>query len=268
MTDFKNTEIIEAYLDGELSGDEQKQLERTLEEDKELAEKVLNAKGATAAIRLAGKQQLKLKLQEIHDEEISTQKQFALRPFLKYAAIFIAIASIATVSWYTFFSQNQYSDLYSQNFTAYTNLLTVKGQNSSESLQALVNTAMHQYDSKNYADANKSFKNLLAYKQDNDTILFYYGISSLGAGQVDEAISLFSKLLEKHESLFYRFGHAKWYLALAHLNKAGEIQKQDKDTNKVELEKELARSKKLLQEIVAENGDFSSSAKEILKKLE
>jgi tetratricopeptide (TPR) repeat protein len=268
MKDFKNTEIIEAYLEGELAGQEQEQFEQSMAVDEKLAEMVQKAKNGIQAIRIAGQMELKKKLQEIHDSEISTAKVRMLPVFIRYAAVFVAVASIAIIMWYSFSSQNNYSNLYSQNFEPYTNLLTVKGESDGASEQSLVNAAMYQYDLKNYDNANQAFQKLLTYKQNNDTILFYYGISKLGSGQAAEAISLFHQLLEQKESLFYRFGHAKWYLALAYLQEAGKYQDSDSSADNSEVEGLINQSKKLLTEIVAENGDYSNNAEEILQKLE
>lgn len=268
MKDFKNTEYIEAYLEGNLDGKEHEQFEQSAAVDEQLSEMVLKAKNGIDAIKVAGQMELKKKLQKIHDTEIRASRNFILPAFLKYAAIFVGIASIAILAWYSFSAKNNYSKLYSQNFEAYTNLLTVKGENSSSSEQSLVNTAMYQYDLKNYENANMAFQKLVAYKENNDTILFYYGISQLGAGQIEEAIALFNQLLEQKESLFYRFGHAKWYLALAYLDEAGKIQKSKSKENNKELSAMIGQSKRLLKEIVAENGDYSENALKILKKLE
>ncbi|MCF8371832.1 MAG: hypothetical protein K9H64_09430 [Bacteroidales bacterium] len=266
MKDFKNTEYIEAYLEGKLVGKELGHFEQLVAVDEQLSEMVLKAKNGLDAIRIAGQIELKKNLLEIHNTEIGESRNFILPTFLKYAAIFVGIASIAILAWYSFSAKNNYSNLYSQNFEAYTNLLTVKGGNSASSEQSLVNTAMYQYDLKNYENANIAFQKLVTYKENNDTILFYYGISQLGTGQIEEAIALFNQLLEQKESLFYRFGHAKWYLALAYLNEAGKIQKTK--GNEEELSAMIGQSKRLLKEIVVENGDYSDNAQKILKKLE
>ncbi|MEA3443135.1 MAG: hypothetical protein U9R19_00260 [Bacteroidota bacterium] len=267
MKDFKNIELVEAYLNGELGGQDREQFEQVLKQDKELSQLVESASNSIDAIKMTGHHQLKKKLQEIHNEIIHNTKTLFLPSFLKYAAIFVAVVSVSILAWYSFSESNNYSNLYSDNFKAYTNLLTVKGGNGSETQQALVNNAMYQYDLKNYEKANESFEELLSYKQNNDTILFYYGISQLGAGEYNKAIVLFNRLLEQKESLFYRFGHAKWYLALSYLNEAGELQKSEKQENQKKVIQSIERSKNLLKEIVAENGDYSDKAKKILYKL-
>lgn len=267
MKDFKNIEIVEAYLECEITGQDHEQFEQAMAVDEKLSEMVLNSKCGIQAIRIAGQMELKIKLQEIHESEIGTSKVRMLPVFMKYAAIFVAIAFIGILAWYSFSAQNNYSKLYSQNFEAYTNLLTVKGENIGTSEQSLVNTAMYQYDLKNYENANRIFQQLLTFKQNNDTILFYNGISQLASDHTEEAIFLFGRLLQQKESLFYRFGHAKWYLALAYLKEAGKVQ----NSKSLEKEKEMAelvkQSKKLLTEIVAKNGDYSADAQKMLQKL-
>ncbi len=266
MKDFKNIEIIEAYLEGELVENDREQFEQTMNQDEELTRLVEKAKTSIKVIQLTGHFELKKKLQEIHHDMVHASKKVVLPTFLRYAAIFIAIISIAIVTWYTLADQKNYSNLYADNFEPYTNLLTVKGENNNATLQSLVNTAMYQYDLKNYENANKSFKELLIYKQNNDTILFYFGISCLGAGETQQAIDLFGQLLEQKESLFYRFGHAKWYLALAYLKDAGELQILDLPEKSVKIDHRLTQSKILLEEIISEQGDYSDKAKKILQQ--
>ena len=262
MIDIRNIENIEAYIDNNLEGKELEEFELVLSQDDDFAELVENIRAGIYAIDAIGHSEKKVK--EIHRN--MKQRNSTKIPYLfKIAAIFIGIASIAILSWYSFSAKHNYNNLFADNFEPYTNLLTIKGETQAFDEQSLINNAMYLYDLHDYMKANESFKKLLTYKKDNDTVLFYYGISKLGAGEVDDAIVLLNKLLEKENSLFSRFGHVKWYLALAYLNDAGELQKVGKSEK--EINEKLSKSKKLLNEIVAENGDFAKDASKILKKI-
>ena len=264
MIDIRNIENIEAYIDNNLQGKELEEFELLLEQDEDFADLVENIKAGVYAIDAIGHSEMKKKIKEIH-RNMKQKRSTKIPVLFKIAAIFIGIASIAILSWYSFSAKHNYNSLFADNFEPYTNLLTIKGETQAFDEQSLINNAMYRYDLHDYMKANESFKKLLTYKKDNDTILFYYGISKLGAGEVDDAIVLLNKLLEKENSLFSRFGHVKWYLALAYLNDAGELQKAGKSEK--EINDKLSKSKKLLNEIVAENGDFADDARKILKKI-
>ncbi len=264
MIDIRNTDNIEAYIDNNLEGKELEEFEMLLEQDEEFAEIVSNIKAGIVAIEVIGHNEMKKKIKKIH-RNMKQRNNTKIPYLLKIAAIFVGIASIAILSWYSFSAKHNYNNLFADNFEPYTNLLTIKGETQAYNEQSLINNAMYQYDLHDYTKANESFKKLLTYKKDNDTVLFYYGISKLGAGEVDDAIVLLNRLLEKENSLFSRFGHVKWYLALAYLNDAGELQKAGKPEK--EINEKLSKSKKLLKEIVADNDDFADDARKILKKL-
>ena len=267
MREFKHTEFVEAYLEDQLQGEKLEQFESQLAHDKELSELVSQAKLGHQVIGLAAREELRTKLKAIHQEEIGGTKRVLFSPFLKYAAAIVLLVSIASLSWIYFSSQSSYSNLYAENFEAYTNLLTVKGGGTSEE-QSLVDAAMYQYDTKNYEKANLAFEELLKYKPDNDTILFYYGISSLGAEENELAISLFTQLLRQDESLFFRFGHAQWYLALAYIQEAGNIEDSKLEEDKRARKQLVILCKEILTEIVEEQGDYAVAAQKIIDKLD
>jgi len=267
MKDFNNIEIIEAYIEGNLIGPELEEFEQNLKTNEEFNTLVTNSINTITALKFTARAELKKNLQQIHLENTNQTKSHTISLFLKYAAIFIAVLSISTITWLSISNTTNYTNLYSSNFEAYTNLLTIKGENGNASLNTLVNNAMYQYDLKNYEIANQLFEQLISLKQNNDTVLFYYGISSLGSGETTKAIELFSQLLEQEHSLFHRFGHAKWYLSLALIREAGKIQDENNLDNNNLAEQNIDKSRKYLEEIVSENGDYSKKAKKILNKI-
>ncbi len=264
MIDIRDIGNIEAYINQKLPDKEVKEFEALIKSDAEFADTVENIRTGIYATNIIGREELKRKLKVIHKN--MKHKKSGLSIFLKVAAIFIGISIISFFTWYSISANQNYNNLYANNFEPYTNLLTVKGKTQNIDEQALMNNAMYNYDLHNYSKANEFFERLLIYKQDNDTILFYYGISKLGANEVEDAIILFNQLVKKEKSLFFRFGHAKWYLALAYLNNAGKL--QEGNHPKDEINNTLNKSKLLLQDIINNNGDFAVDAQRLLKKID
>jgi len=264
MIDIRDIENIEAYIKKKLPDKKVKEFDALLEEDAELADTIESMKTGIYATEIIGREELKRKLKMIHKN--MKHKKTVLNIFLKIAAVFIGISIISILTWYSISINQNYNNLYASNFEPYTNLLTIKGKTQNIEVQALMNNAMYNYDLHNYDKANDIFDKLLIYKQDNDTILFYYGISKLAANEVEDAITLFNQLMKKENSLFFRFGHVKWYLSLAYLSNAGKLQESNLPDNKAI--ESLNESKLLLKDIINSNGDFAVDAKQLLNKIE
>lgn len=267
MKDNQNIELLDAYLENILSDEQQLQFDQKMASDSEFANMIENAIASDRLIKLAGRENLKRKLIGIHENMNSRNSSSIISIVLKIAAVFIGIISVSILVWYSLSPIQNYGTLYANNFEPYTNLLTVKGETSAIDEQSLLNKAMYQYDKHDYHNANLSFQRLLEIKRNNDTVLFYFGISRLGAGDSKEAIELLQRLERNKTSLFSRFGHVKWYLALAHLNYADEISSSF-EPNIDKVNSNLDKCKSLLIEIVDENGDYSNEAEEILEELE
>ena len=78
--------------------------------------------------------------------------------------------------------------------------------------------------------------------------LFYGGVCCVNLGQADKAIEYLDQVLQNENSSFSE--EAKWYKALAYAKK-----------------KDFVTAKKLLNEIISENGFYAQQAKEKLKEI-
>jgi len=267
MKDNQYTELIDAYLLEQLSNEEMEKFNSLLTEDSEFKGRVDDACAAFELIKIEGKEEIRTELKKIHEGMNNSNSKTSIPFILKFAAIFIGIFTIGALIWYSMSPQYNYGRLYADNFEPYTNLLTIKGETTVTDEQSLINNAMYQYDLHDYEKANLSFQRLLEIKKNNDTVLFYYGISKLGSGDSKNAISLLSKLEENEESLFSRFGHVKWYLALAYLKHIDEISQED-NISASDIDYYLEKCKNLLTDIIKDKGDYSDEAQKILKGLD
>ncbi len=114
----------------------------------------------------------------------------------------------------------------------------------------LLETAIANYESGDYAAALPAFQGLIAAAIHNAPYHFYAGICQLELGRPIEASIHLEEASNREEAQFQQA--AEWYLALAYL-------RQD---NK----KETAR--RLLEKIIREEGVFSQPARKLLKEVE
>jgi hypothetical protein len=112
----------------------------------------------------------------------------------------------------------------------------------------VLKSALTKFNAQDYENAVKLFNVLAAHNADDVNALFYGGVCYFNSGNTDKAIDYFTRVMSSANGSF--FEEAKWYKALTYLKK--------RDTD-------MAR--KLLAEIVADNGFYKEQAKEKLKSL-
>ncbi|MDF1672266.1 MAG: tetratricopeptide repeat protein [Vicingaceae bacterium] len=114
--------------------------------------------------------------------------------------------------------------------------------------KATLEKAMSYYKAKNYVMALDEFNVILKQHPDEVNGLFYGGLSYYHLDKDTEALKSLDKVLSNKNTEFNQ--EAKWYKALT----------------LIEL-KQTEKAKKLLQQIVAENGFYKAKAEEKLKDL-
>jgi len=107
---------------------------------------------------------------------------------------------------------------------------------------------LKKFNAQDYENAVKLLNILVNYDANDVNALFYGGVCYVNLGQADKAIEYLDKVLQSENSSFLE--EAKWYKALAYAKK-----------------NDFVTAKKLLDEIVLENGFYAEQAKEKLKEL-
>lgn len=114
--------------------------------------------------------------------------------------------------------------------------------------QGILDAGLAQYHDANYADAIKSFEAVLKMDGENETAIFYAGVSYLALENADEALVRLKKLENNKSGDYYE--PALWYEALAYVQKG---------------EKKNAES--ILNKVIRLNGEHRKQAEELLLKL-
>jgi hypothetical protein len=141
------------------------------------------------------------------------------------------------------FRQTSYEQLFSEYFSPYQNLLTMKGDSANNG-----SDAMYFYDMKMWDSANIYFYKAKAKGMDETALNFYHANALLAQHNAKEAILYFELVINGDDERFRT--QAKWYLALAYLQ-----------INHIE------ESRKLLTQLLAITDVYSEKAKELLERI-
>lgn len=241
-------DMIDRYLEGRLNKEDLILFEERLKSDPEFAQDLEIHKMAINAVFVHGRDELKQKLNDIHDNRI--KKTITMRVSYRVAASIAAVFLISSVVFYLTANRTpNYSKLFDESFVPYQDMISQQSRGDNSENKPLINDAMKYYNEKKFDKAILLFDKIVKNKQSNDAVIYYYGISCLGSKENNIAIELLSQLSVNPGSMF--FEQAKWYLALAYLYK------QDKEN-----------TAKILHEIILKGTFNSQKAKELLDKIE
>ncbi len=237
--DEKQTEIMEAYLQGKLSATEKEAFESQLEQDQDLRAALQNHQRMMNAIRETEFRKVLKEIQQ-QKEEKQGPKIRRTNPML----IGIAASVLLLIGAFWVFMPNQNQKLNRQ-------LATVAlDPGLPTSLSATTNPdfaeGMNAFKREDYETARNLWQPLLIESPTNDTLLFYMAQIELEATNNGSAQEKFRQLLNQSGSIFFEKAH--WYLAVA-LLREGKIEE----------------ATKLLREVQQKEGVRSDEAEELLK---
>jgi len=255
MKELEIIEKIELYLEGKLQGEELHLFEEQLKNDKEISNLFLCYKQAIEEVQTYSRSEIKERLKLIHEEVIANENTFFSRiknrTSLRIAAILIGFTILTSplIIYVTSHQQNKSDKLFVTNFAPYMNITTQRGGDDSQQRSVLQNAAMHFYNNREFTNAIVNFEELFKSQDQPDSlVLFYYGISCLGAQQHQKAIDVFTKLSSKKNYILYE--QSKWYLALSYLKTHDKVS-----------------TSRILKEVIEEKGEYTSKALHLLEEL-
>jgi hypothetical protein len=180
------------------------------------------------------------------------------RQWLKMAAIFLGLITFSWTIFYLLDSQKDYQQLFAQNFEPYDDVITERGAISSDYDTIFFSILTNYYNKGDFENANLLFDKLYNLSKAGDSLLFYYGVSSLASGESSQAIHLFKEMDRFKKSIF--FTQSRWYLALAYLSAAIDSEEESRQDM-------VANSKNILQEIIDSKSDYTEKAAVLLSEL-
>ncbi|MBI9053938.1 MAG: zf-HC2 domain-containing protein [Bacteroidales bacterium] len=243
-------ELIEAYLEGELSVREKIDFEEHLKNDPELMKEFVLRRAINEAISESDILDLRNTLSEISLPETKAKKLHR-NPFV-LSSVAAAVIVLFVISWSAFFAGNEVSS--SEVFNTYYSKYPVLTCNrslseSNENLKdkTLVN-AFDAYEKEFYIEAKDYFNQVLIMDYSNNMARFYASICEIELNNLKKSEKLLKDLLYKNNHIFWEQAH--WYLALVYIKQ----EKFDKATE-------------LLNQIIENEMVHKSESKKILKSL-
>lgn len=233
-------ELINAYLEGTLSPEDQKIFENLIAQNPEYKAELEAQRKIKAAITLSERESLRGFLDEI--EDISVKPKSRVKSWL-FSAVAACMVVLAGYFLWTTLSMSPGEKLYARHYETYPNLIapSTRGEGSVDpKAQAFL-----AYDNGNFEQAAVLFEQL-KNEPDAEYALLYLGICQLELGRPEKAIPVLNLVPASSDSKEI----ASWYEALGYF--------------KLNM---LDRGKSALQVTAGSANPFQTQAEEILKSL-
>jgi tetratricopeptide (TPR) repeat protein len=243
---MNDLELIENYVNGQLSADERARFETALRTDPAVADAL--------AFYVLAKQAAKNEARAERLAELDALRRQPAKGLLSVPMQWAAAASVVLViglGWYFLRDSTsgggnatELADAYvTENF----NQLSTTMGGEADSLK----TGVGLFNENKLTEAEAIFESVLERQPTNDRALKYTGIVALRQGNYDEAIDRFHRLSERTD-LFSNPG--AFYEALARIKRSGPMDK--------------SQAKKLLEEVINKNLEGKGEAEKLLKTLD
>ena len=216
--------IIQEYLDGNISGEDLQEFEQRMESDPEFrseveslqkVEKELGILGAESFINKVSQWESEYQEQESED---STPVRSMDSPFKTYYAIAASLVLAVAAGYFLFFgSPASPESVYQEYYSPYEDMILERGDNT---IQEQLLNGMKAYNEGRYSEATNYFSPYLEANPEDYRVWFYQGISQAETDMLEAALSSFEKAA--NDSMFRQ--QAQWYSALTWL-KSGDSEK-------------------------------------------
>jgi len=195
-------EKIEDFLLNKMSQKEQSAFEKEISLDADLSKEVDIQRELMLAVETA---EMKNRLETMHAK--TTQKRFYSQWYLVAASV----AVLLVVGIWTLNRPGKVERLFATNVTVDPGLPVPMSATDNY----VFYDAMVDYKTGKYEVAIGKWQPLLNEKPENDTLIYFVGVSHFNAEKYKESVPYFKDILKHQTSSFY--GKAEWYLALNYL---------------------------------------------------
>jgi tetratricopeptide (TPR) repeat protein len=239
------TELIEKYIDNELTQDQRKYVEQLIADDEEFAKEFQLRLNINHAIMENDIVLLRKNLEDICRNSTQDKGTIIKRLYERKWHLVAASATILIVIGSFLLSDispTNTESLFKDNYKFEVCIEVERGSNST--IDKNIKTALLHYN-------NSEFKKAIAILKDNQKDIiskFYLGLSYIETKKYNKAIICFQDVLDDNSNLFLE--QSKWYKGLCYL-------KLDKKKD----------AKDVFQEIIKNDDLFKNQASKILKSL-
>lgn len=230
--------LIERYFSHRLSDEGFQELKQLLETDIDFRQEFYSQLEVRQVIAHENHRPLKERLQNLD------RKQKKKKPWVLYAA---AVSILIAIGLLFYDTQTDYQKLYATHFEPYPNVISLTTRSDSIR-EENTEIAFELYRNRQFKEAAAEFQEVYS-SNPKEYVHFYYGVSLLANGDIEEGIRVLESLSRNEEHSDFTTV-ANWYLGLGYI--------------KLE-QPEQARY--YLQKVVEVENTLSSRAKEVLAKL-
>lgn len=189
---LENIDLFDAYQSGSLSAEEVQNFEKRLSEDQAFAEEYQLYTSSIQVIKnVAFREEVK-----IHFESEKKPYDHQINPYW-LSGIAASLVLLGTIIFWP--SEPSNTDLFDTYYSSYPNVLSVRGEDSTDGFQS--------YTAGDFEQAISQFKNA---GLSNDTINFYLGLSYIETSQHEHA----RKTLQHIDTTSMFHQQKTWYLGL------------------------------------------------------
>ncbi|MGB3466954.1 MAG: hypothetical protein WBA74_16865 [Cyclobacteriaceae bacterium] len=218
MEEQEQQELIEKYLNGELTGSDKAAFEEKLSSDDALKESVSLTAELISGLKGAF---LRQEIAAIHrEEQLKTpigKPEKDSKPVRKIYWTYGIAASIGLLMmvWLGFFQTTSDEDLFAEYYQEYPNLVSLRNNEANSFTEG-----MKYYTAGQYEKAIPLLESETSASQSENERKFYLSISYLSVGQADKAIDYLQEL-DTTQNRFQQ--QVNWYLGLALLYSGNKI---------------------------------------------
>ena len=244
----KKIELIEKYLEGEMSVREQTEFENLLRSDPDMMKEYLLRKDIYEAVSEDDIINLRSNLDEILNQE----NRFTCKlknPFVLSSVAAVLLLLIITAKIFLFSNKEvNEKDVFESFYSAYPAIMSFRSPVDQSDQEKLLYNAFNLYDEGNFDLASEYLLKLLKNDDSNTMAQFYLSICEIEKDSLKKSENYLNDLILKKNHIFWEQSH--WYLALVYLE-------QD----------DVESARLLFEKIIKENRTQKSDAELILKSL-
>jgi tetratricopeptide (TPR) repeat protein len=245
------SELVQKYLDNEMSKDEINLFESEIEQNKSLQKELNFHKKLNEVLSDEELEDFKVGLDKIHKEIAGgngrKRRLYSRRWSLIAASILILITfGLVYVCERNVWSQDE--KVFNQYYSRYISQNIVRSHTITTSCDAYID-ALKLYDSEAYEKAELAFQSVIDAKPENIAAKFYLGIVNIELKELQIATLLFDQVIETGDQFYME--HSQWYKSLSLVAMGNNVE-----------------AIKQLKIISTENGFYKARADEIILQLQ
>jgi tetratricopeptide (TPR) repeat protein len=262
MKEEDKIQLIEDYVNGQLSIEEKADFQQQLQQDPSLAQEVGLYKDIFSGLAIGGRKDMKAHLKALDEKSFSQEaasklqasvteniKGKVIQSFWQRNAWLTGIAACLVLGLVAFLwvsNSSSANSLFAKYYAPYPNV--VAAVERGETIQDATKQAMQAYESGDYTRAIQGLQQIANNDPEASSLYLYLGISYIETSQLDSAKVYLEKATADAASKLHT--QAKWYLALAYLKN-----------------KEKEQAIVHLQSLSQESGVYAQKARQLLDDL-